>query len=360
MNTQIIALKSDVIDLGLYEPFTISGGTHASALVVIIQIVLSNGIIGTGEAAPLAPFNGETVGDVLTAVALARPVLEGADAADWRKLASQLHVLAPHATSAVCALETAIHDALARCLQVPLSKWFGGMSDGPLISDVTIPIGDAARGREDARMWYGRGFQTLKVKVNDSPGEARRILSIHQGAPAAAIILDGNGGLQTRAAEDLILRLRSEGLELALFEQPVEKGDWHGLRHLAGLGVRIALDESVATSADALNAANHLGDGHVINIKLMKSGIAEAMDIVAVARATGMGLMIGGMVESILAMTTSACFAAGLGAFEFVDLDTPLFMRGTELEGGFRFEGSTLHLDTIIVGHGVTFKGSLH
>ena len=35
--------------------------------------------------------------------------------------------------------------------------------------------------------------------------------------------------------------------------------------------------------------------------------------------ATGLGLMIGGNVESILAMTVSACFAAGQGGFSFVD-----------------------------------------
>jgi L-Ala-D/L-Glu epimerase len=92
----------------------------------------------------------------------------------------------------------------------------------------------------------------------------------------------------------------------------------------------------------------------VINIKLMKCGIAEALDIAAIARAAGMGLMIGGMVESTLAMTVSACFAAGLGGFSFVDLDTPLFMAETPLVGGMRYEGARITLDHIEAGHGVT------
>jgi L-alanine-DL-glutamate epimerase-like enolase superfamily enzyme len=74
---------------------------------------------------------------------------------------------------------------------------------------------------------------------------------------------------------------------------------------------------------------------NVINIKLMKSGVVEALEIAAIARAAGLGLMIGGMVESILAMTMSAHFAAGLGGFRFVDLDTPLFLATNPFPGWF-------------------------
>jgi L-Ala-D/L-Glu epimerase len=63
--------------------------------------------------------------------------------------------------------------------------------------------------------------------------------------------------------------------------------------------------------------------------------------------------MIGGMVESTLAMTASASLAAGLGGFEFVDLDTPLFMRDAPTRGGFRQSGPELELAHISAGHGV-------
>jgi L-alanine-DL-glutamate epimerase-like enolase superfamily enzyme len=87
----------------------------------------------------------------------------------------------------------------------------------------------------------------------------------------------------------------------------------------------------------------------------MKSGIAEALDIVAVARAAGLSLMIGGMLESTLAMSASACFAAGQGGFEFVDLDTPLFMLRSPFEGGFTWSGAELSLSQICLGHGVSW-----
>ena len=79
----------------------------------------------------------------------------------------------------------------------------------------------------------------------------------------------------------------------------------------------------------------------------------EALDIAAICRAARLGLMIGGMVESSLAMTVSACLAAGQGGFSFVDLDTPLFMRGSPLRGGMKQEGPLIRVDQIEAGHGV-------
>jgi L-Ala-D/L-Glu epimerase len=91
----------------------------------------------------------------------------------------------------------------------------------------------------------------------------------------------------------------------------------------------------------------------VLNIKLMKMGVVEAIDVVGVARAAGLGLMIGGMVESILAMSCSACFAAGIGGFRFVDLDTPMFLAENPFRGGFVQRGAMLSLAEIGAGHGV-------
>jgi L-alanine-DL-glutamate epimerase-like enolase superfamily enzyme len=92
----------------------------------------------------------------------------------------------------------------------------------------------------------------------------------------------------------------------------------------------------------------------VFNIKLMKTGIAESLAIAAIARAAGLDLMIGGMVESVLAMTTSACFAAGLGGFAFVDLDTPLFLADNPFDGGYVQTRDCLELSGIVAGHGVS------
>ena len=81
---------------------------------------------------------------------------------------------------------------------------------------------------------------------------------------------------------------------------------------------------------------------------------ARALDIVAATRACKLLPMIGGMVETRLAMGTSACIAAGLGGLAFIDLDTPLFLAADPFTGGYVYEGSALDLRPIIVGHGCT------
>ena len=137
------------------------------------------------------------------------------------------------------------------------------------------------------------------------------------------------------------------------FEQPTPAGDLDALRRVREQGrVPVAADESAKNArAVGVLAREHAAD--VINIKLMKSGVAEALDMVGAARAAGLGLMVGGMVETELCMTASACFAGGLGGFSFVDLDTPLFMAERPLAGGFEQQGPRLTVDQNQAGHGV-------
>ena len=79
-----------------------------------------------------------------------------------------------------------------------------------------------------------------------------------------------------------------------------------------------------------------------INIKLMNSGVDDALKIAAVAREAELTLRIGGNLESILGMTMSAAFAAGLGGFRFADLDTPMFLASNPFEGGYNLEGGII------------------
>jgi L-alanine-DL-glutamate epimerase-like enolase superfamily enzyme len=89
-------------------------------------------------------------------------------------------------------------------------------------------------------------------------------------------------------------------------------------------------------------------------VKIMKSGIFEALAIIARTRDEGLVRMIGGMVETRLAMGTSACIAAGVGGFGFIDLDTPLFLAEDPFEGGYDQDGERLDLRPIRSGHGAT------
>jgi len=214
----------------------------------------------------------------------------------------------------------------------------------------------------DARAIRARNIRILKVKVGGPDGPARdlaRLAAIHEAAPDSPLILDGNAGVDRAAAKELVRGIKALGVEPLLLEQWLPKADLEGMRDLhRESGWKVAADESVVTAEDARRIAQ-VGAAQVVNIKLMKAGLAVASDIVGVARAEGLGLMIGGNVEALLAMTTSACFAAGHGGFGYADLDTPLFLATNPFDGGFTLEGDRISVAGIAGGHGVTPKAGL-
>lgn len=106
-------------------------------------------------------------------------------------------------------------------------------------------------------------------------------------------------------------------------------------------GIPVAADESVRSLADA-KAVVARGAADYINIKVMKAGVAEAVEIAAFTLASGLKLMIGGMVETCIARGCSFSLVLGLGGFEVLDLDTPLLLAHDPIIGGYRYEGPRL------------------
>jgi L-alanine-DL-glutamate epimerase-like enolase superfamily enzyme len=351
---RIARLSAVALDVSLRKPFGIARGAQETARNVLVTIELDDGTRGYGEGAPFPAFNGETQAGTLAAIETARPVVEMTDPRGWRKIARILKEAIGASGAARCAIETALLDALTRRAGISLHTFFGG-AEHALVTDVTIPTGTRAEAAEDARAWTDAGFSTLKVKIGGATeGEdLARLLAIHAAAPQARIILDGNGGLTADAAIALARDLAARGILPILFEQPVAKSDWAGLEAVArGCGFAVAADESAASTADVVRLAETRA-AQVINVKPMKAGLVEAMEIALVARAAGLRLMIGGMVEAKMAMSASACLAAGIGGFDFVDLDTPLFLAEDPFAGGYSQDGERIDLTPITVGHGV-------
>lgn len=356
--TTIASVQIDDLNIPLLMPFGIATGAQEIASNLLVTVTLGDGTCGYGEAAPFPAVNGETQASARAALAQVRSAVEGADVREWRPLAAMLARKIHAAPSARCALECAVLDALTRQARMPLWAFFGG-AQRALETDMTVTTGSVAAAALAARDVLTRGIRTIKVKIGAAPvaEDLERVLAIQAEAPTSPLILDGNCGFDLEGALWLLTELRRRGVNLALFEQPLPREDWEGMARLTReAGLPVAADESLRSPADALRIVRE-GAANVLNIKLMKMGIVEALDVAAIARTAGFGLMIGGMVESILAMTCSACFAAGLGGFEFVDLDTPMFLASNPFSGGFVQAGATLTLDTIIAGHGVTPDG---
>ena len=349
---QITRIEARVLNAPLKAPFTIAGTRLDTVGNVAVRLDLARGASGWGEI-PILPT--VTPEDQTTALQAAREAARewtGRDAVRWRPLVDDLAGALPGTPTVRAGLEMALFDALARTWGIPLFVFFGGASDH-VETDITIPICAPEEARRLATDYRTLGFTTLKTKVGaDMDGDIERVNAIRLGHPDCRLILDANEGYDVAQTLAVLRTLRRMGLDPALLEQPVPREDWDGQARLTReAGVPVAADESCRSSEDAARIARDRL-AHVINIKLAKCGVAQALEIIAIARASGLGLMIGGMVETRLAMGFSAHLAAGTGAFQWIDLDTPLLLAEDPVLHGYTADGPRYDLGHVTAGHG--------
>ncbi|MCX5795056.1 MAG: dipeptide epimerase [Elusimicrobia bacterium] len=352
-DSAIVSVDVRPLQAPMNEPFVIAGGEAAEVRNVLVRVRLASGATGWGEGAPMAAYNGETQAGTLRGARAARAALLGRDAAAWRSLLEELEARLPHRGAARAALGMALLDAWTRHVGIPLSSLFGG-SETSLRTDITVSLVPPGEARLAARRIVARGVKTIKIKVgHDVDEDEARVRAVAGAARGLRLMLDANQGYGPGESLRLLRRLRRAGIVPVLFEQPAEAEDYAGLRAVASRGgVPVAADESAGSREAVLRLVRERA-AQVVNIKFMKSGLLEAWDIAAIARSAGLGLMIGGNIESSLAMTAAAHFAAGLGGFAFVDLDTPLWFSRDPMTGVRLGPGGVYDLSRVRAGIGV-------
>lgn len=340
---RIVKIELWPIDIPLTDPFVVATGSRVVAQNAFVRLTLADGTQGYGEIAPFPEVGGETREASLARAQLLATHLVGRSVRHYRALAYALVEDAPDFPAARCGLETAMLDAFCRTASIPLWSLFGGMDVRPYETDITIPITDLAHTLALAQGWYQKGFRLFKMKVgHDVEDDIGRLDAVHRACPGITFILDANQGYSRSEAVAAVEGVRSFGGRILLLEQPLPREDIDGmaaLRH--GWNVPIAADESVRSLAD-LHAVQQRQAADFVNIKITKTGVMPAVDIAAVARGSALHLMIGGMVETRVAMGCSLGLVLGLGGFEVLDLDTPLLLAQDPVLGGYRYEGPRL------------------
>ena len=308
----------------LNQPFTLARGTKSDAHVVVAEITdPQSGVTGRGEAVPYARF-GETVPAVIAAMEAFARELRGND--------MQAHLqerLSPGA--ARNAIDCALWDLEAKRRGVRIWQLLGEDPPVSLVTAFTLSYDTPERMAEAARAAFTR--PVLKLKLGRE-GVRERVEAVAAAAPAARLIVDANESWDLAALQALAPELARLGV--ALIEQPIPAGTDDAL---AGIHTPIPLcaDESCHTRAELEALARRY---QVINIKLDKTGgLTEALALKREAHARGLGIMVGCMVATSLAMAPACLIAQGV---EFVDLDGPLLLARDRIPG-LRYDGSVLH-----------------
>ena len=318
-------LRATTASLALAEEFGIARGSRTTQSVVQVELE-HEGIVGRGEAAPVY-YRGESIESARDFLTTAAPPLVGRDPFALEDIEERLEDV-DGLTGGKAALDGALHDWIGKRLGVPLWRLLGLSPVAPHTS-FTIGIDTIEGTRERVRQ--AREFRSLKVKVGGAE-DLERLEAVREESPEAAIRVDANEGWTLDSARDLMPELIRLGVEFV--EQPFPAADIDSFKALKDLHPRlpVIVDEGCQNLTDVAPAAAY-ADG--INVKLAKSGgVREAVRMIHAARALGLHVMIGCMVESQLGVAPAAALAS---LADWVDLDGHLLLADQPVTG-LRFE----------------------
>ena len=290
----------------------------------VIFEVEEGGFVGRGEAAPSGRYDQDAAGvaDALEAVEVRDP---------W-DIEGTLRENADLPPTARCALDGALHDLAAKRLGVPVYRLLGLGKPRP-VSAYTLGIADRETTVADAKRLGG--FPILKVKLGG--WEDVETLRAVGEVSEAELWVDANEAFSVDEAVELAEELK--GI-VGMIEQPVPASAGpEGLRKVteAADPIPVIADES---AVDAYAIPKLAGCVSGVNVKLAKcGGIRGALAMVHTARAHGMRLMLGCMVETSLGISAAAHVS---GLFDFLDLDGAMLLAADPFEGLGYAEGRIL------------------
>lgn len=325
----MIQLDHEILTLHTKVPFAIARGTQSEYRTVRV-IVRADGHEGHGEAAPNR-FYGESAESAVAALERFRGVVADMDPWAIESIEQAMNAALRFNGSVKSAISAALHDLAGRRLGVPVYRLWGLDPARAPRSSYTIPIApDAAELKR--RVDDARAYPILKIKLG-TDRDAEIVRQVRELAPDKTLRVDANAAWTAKHALRMVPLLVEHGVEF--LEQPLPPHDVEGLRFVRERSaLPVIADESCVTSAD-IPALVGAVDG--INIKLSKcGGLREALRMVAVARAHGMLVMAGCMVESSLGITAAAHLAPLL---DYVDLDGAALLAddpftGATIDGG--------------------------
>jgi L-alanine-DL-glutamate epimerase-like enolase superfamily enzyme len=321
-----VDVEARIVRLRLAETFVIA--REASDVADVVQVTVTHaGRHGHGEAAPISRY-GESAESARTFVEGHGSFL-GDDPFALEEIGERLAAV-PGEQAAKAALDAALHDLQGKLLGMPVFRLLGMPRSGPPTS-WTIWLGDPddmARRAERAASSYRR----LKLKLGGGDGlDVERVRAVRR-VTDLPLMVDVNEWWSLEEALDALPQLGRLGVEYC--EQPLRAGDEGGRTLRERSPIPIYVDEDCHTLADVAVCSEI---AHGINIKLAKSGgIREAIRMVHAARALRMGVMLGCMLESGLAIAAACCVAP---LCDHVDLDGNLLLAedpwpGVELVDG--------------------------
>ncbi len=350
MNATVTSIEAILVDLPTIRAHQLAMATMQQQTLVIVKLRCSDGIEGIGEATTIG---GLSYGDEspegikLTIDTYLAPALAGEDATNVHAAMARLNKVARGNRFAKCALETALLDAQAKRLGVPLVTLLGGAVRTTLPTLWTLASGDTQRDIEEAeRLLAERRHNTFKLKIGRRSvrDDVAHVSAIKRAlGERARVTVDINQAWNEAEAATGIAMLEAAGIDL--IEQPTPREQRAALARLAArFVVPIMADEALMGPEDAIDLVRG-ACADVFALKIMKAGgLYATLRTAAVGDAAGIALYGGTMLEgSVGTLAAAHCFCT-----------LPQLAWGTELFGPLLLK------DDIVVDRPVYRDFALH
>ena len=334
-------------------PLTISRGTTSTSVNLWIRLEAEN-IEGWGEASPFSVL----AEDIQNTDKLIKELVEIIPSLETyhplqRQAIEQTLLKAGISTPLRAAINIALYDWLGNRAGLPLWRLWGLDPATIVPTSVTIGINTAEGARKRAEDWQ-KLYQpkVFKLKLGNPQGigaDQAMVLAVRAAVGNASLMVDANGGWNLDQAIFMCDWLATQ--DVAYVEQPLpvaEDKKLHILKKRSPLPIFV--DESCFNSQDIIRLKDVV---HGVNIKIMKAGgISEVMQMVQVAKASGLKIMYGCYSDSILANTAMAHLAP---MADYLDLDSHLNLTNDPFQGAFMESGKLLPPN--LPGLGVSYSG---
>lgn len=345
--SKIERISCDRLSTPLHTPFVTSLRRTDTTETVVVQVTDSDGVTGWGEAPGVWQVTGESLaGAEACMLGPLNDAVVGIDCDDLTLLTRRVTASVAGNFGAKAAVDVALHDLAARRhgLSLPV---FLGATRHRVRTDVTLASGDLDAMRDAALARVNDGFAVLKLKVGTgAETDVARVRAARSAVgPDIDIRLDANQGWSPRQAVRVISTLEDAGLDVELVEQPVDAEDLDGLAWVTSrVNTAVMADESVYGLRDLTEVIRRRA-ADMVNVKLAKcGGIATARTLLELARAHGMGTIIGSMMETQIGVGAAASLAAAYPTTTTSDLDAAWWASAPSVVGGLSYDGDVVVL----------------
>lgn len=351
MSAKISFIEAILVDLPTIRDHQLAMTTMQRQTLVIVRLRCNDGMEGLGEATTIGglSYGDESPEGIKLAIdTYLAPALIGIDATNVNAAMQRLAKVARGNRFAKSAVETALLDAQAKRLGVPLVTMLGGAVRSTLSVLWTLASGDTARDIEEAETMLAEGrHNTFKLKIGRRSvrEDADHVCAIKRAlGDRARITVDVNQAWSEAEAATGIAMLESAGVDL--IEQPIPRENPRALARLAAkFVVPIMADEAVCGAEDAMELAR-LAAADVFALKIAKSGGIHAMlRTAAVGDAAGIQLYGGTMLEGSVGTIAAAHGFCSLPQLSWgTELLGPLLLKDDVVTTPPTYRDFNLHL----------------